>query len=270
MVTGYSRGAVMRKSRHGLRLAVNNDADLMRYRSGRSRSRGIPETDSTSRIRSAGTLPDFFHFWMAWYLSPHLSAVARRPPQDFMTSSTTLMPHNLQPLVAVSQQPRDAVAFPRMQLMVASSEKERTAFKAALNAQIKKLSEEESGKETSRPSNWLFRRLEKLRIQNPRKNYPRVSSATCGYWVRGEKIATPENSSMLMAALGMKRGQLFGEASGDDDRLTRIIERWDQVPEHIKQSMFTMVSPEKADAVIQPTGEGNAKNTRNTGIRGAR
>lgn len=131
-----------------------------------------------------------------------------------------------------------------MQLMVANAEKERRRFKEALNARVAKDHPAERG----RPQ-WLHRKLNEYRIKTGRKGKV-VSIATCGYWLRSEKIARQENATLLCGALGMTRGELYGDS--EDPRLAAIVERWGELPEHMKNGMFSMVGVDAPSEPIRP------------------
>lgn len=132
-----------------------------------------------------------------------------------------------------------------MQRMVAGAKNEREIFKEALNARVAKEHPEKRG----RPQ-WLYARLEEYRKANGRRGKT-VSVQTCAYWLSGEKVAKQENATLLMGALGMSRGELFGESG--DPRLAALIQAWQDIPEKIKNGIYAMVKPtEEADE--EPVG----------------
>lgn len=120
--------------------------------------------------------------------------------------------------------------------MVGSAEKERRRFSAALNARV----EREHPQKRGRPQ-WLHRKLNDYRAKTGRRGKT-VSVQTCAYWLAGEKIAKHEHATLLCEALGMTRGELFGES--EDPRLQAIVEQWADLPEHMKNGIFSMVIPD--------------------------
>lgn len=150
------------------------------------------------------------------------------------------MDANVQPPVALRQQLRVTPLFANMQPMVVSSESERAKFKAALNERIAQDHPEEWGR-----AQWLFEKLKAHHKTKRLKGKP-VSVQTCGYWVRGDKLPGPANTTLLCDALGVTRGQLFGDSS--DPRLQRLNEIWSYLPEHMKNGIDQMITGEKARA----------------------
>lgn len=118
--------------------------------------------------------------------------------------------------------------------MVADSKQERERFAKALNERVAKEHPEERG----RPQ-WLQKKLKEFRTKSGRRG--KVSVQTCAYWLNGTKIAKLENATLLCDALGMTRGELFGETN--DARLAAIIERWNELPEHQKNGVYSMIVP---------------------------
>jgi hypothetical protein len=118
--------------------------------------------------------------------------------------------------------------------MVVDSNQERERFAAKLNERIAK----EHPAERGRPQ-WLHKRLKEFSAKTRRGKPPSVQ--TCAYWLAGTKIARLENATLLCDALGMTRGELFGETN--DARLAAIIERWNDLPEHQKNGVYSMVVP---------------------------
>lgn len=118
-----------------------------------------------------------------------------------------------------------------MQPMVANDSKERKIFAAALNARVAKDHPSKRG----RPR-WLFEMIEDYRRRHPREGFESVSVQTCAYWLKGEKIAKERNATLLIAVLGISRGELYGEAT--DPRLARVIAEWDTAPERLKQAIM--------------------------------
>lgn len=233
MVTG--------KAHARLRLViVDGEAVSRGYKSGRKSERDTPDAASSASTRSAGILPKRRHFWTAWYRTPSFSAMDLSPPPPTIALSTASMPSTLQPPVAERQQLPVAIFFNSMQPMVASDEKEREAFKLALNARVAKEHPEVRG----RPR-WLHGQLVR-HAKAKRLKGKVVSVATCAYWLAGKKIAALGNDTLLCDVLGMTRGELFGESS--DPRLQAIVERWQTLPEHLKNGIHGLVSPEE-----QPT-----------------
>lgn len=224
------------KNQARLRLVVIDGVRLSRgYKSGRSSDRETPDTSSSASTRSAGTRPEARHFCTAWYRTPSFSATARRPPPPSIARSTASMPSNLQPPVAIRQQLRVAAYFSKMQPMVVDSRQERERFAKALNERVAREHPEERG----RPQ-WLQKKLKEFIAKSGRRRkVPSVQ--TCAYWLAGTKIARVGNDTLLCDALGMTRGELFGETS--DARLAAIIECWNDLPEHQKNGMYSMVVP---------------------------
>jgi hypothetical protein len=87
---------------------------------------------------------------------------------------------------------------------------------------------------------WLHERLRGYYRQTGRKLKP-VSKQTCAYWLAGTKLPRPEYVTMLCSALGMTRGELFGET--EDPRLALVIERWSDLPENMKNGLYAMLNP---------------------------
>lgn len=117
--------------------------------------------------------------------------------------------------------------------MVGNAEKERERFKDALNARVQKEHPDKRG----RPQ-WLRKKLNEYRIKTGRKGKT-VSVQTCAYWLSGDKIAKHEHATLLCDALGMTRGELFGDS--EDPRLSAIVENWADLPEHMKNGIFSMI-----------------------------
>jgi hypothetical protein len=227
-----------------LRLVIDNERDDADsepgggYMSGRNSWRGTPEISSTVRTRSAGIRPDRRHFWTAWYRTPHLVAKGKRPPPPEIARSTALMTRNLQLPVALRQQPRVVALFPTMQPMVASSQTERERFAKALNERIAKDHPDKWGRAV-----WLHDTLRDFWKRTGKKG-KLVSAATCGYWVAGTKLPKAEHVTMLCSALGMTRDELFGgHGDAGDPRLALIIERWDELPEEMKNGLYAFFNP---------------------------
>lgn len=220
----------------GLRLVVI-DGELVSngYKSGRRRWRETPDTASKAITRSAGTRPERAHFWTACHVTPIFLPTDRKPPPDWIAVDTGPMTPTLQPRVAIRQQPRVAACFSSIQHMVANAEKERERFRDALNARVKKDHPEKRG----RPQ-WLRDKLHAHMKRTGNRSKP-VSAQTCAYWLSGQKIAKPHHVSMLCDALGMTRGELFGES--EDPRLAALIERWADLPEHMKNGIASMITP---------------------------
>jgi hypothetical protein len=145
------------------------------------------------------------------------------------------MTPNLQPPVAIRQQLRVAARFSKMQLMVVDSRQERERFAKALNERVAREHPDPRG----RPQ-WLHRKLKDFIAKGGRRRKA-PSVATCAYWLAGTKIARVGNDTLLCDALGMTRGELFGETN--DLRLAAIIERWPDLPEHQKNGVFSMIVP---------------------------
>jgi hypothetical protein len=119
--------------------------------------------------------------------------------------------------------------------MVVAAEKERERFRDALNARVQRDHPAHRG----RPQ-WLRKKLSE-HLKRSGKRGKAVSIQTCAYWLSGEKIAKHENATLLCEALGMTRGELFGQA--EDPRLAAIVERWASLPENMKSGLFSMVIP---------------------------
>jgi hypothetical protein len=119
--------------------------------------------------------------------------------------------------------------------MVTTAQKERERFRIALNARIAIEHPPEHGR-----AQWLHERLTAYMKRNGIKRKP-VSPQTCGYWVRGEKIAGPANATILCGALGMTRGDLFGDT--EDPDLAKVVENWSDLPGHIKHAILSLVDP---------------------------
>lgn len=216
-----------------LRLVIDNES--RGYRSGRSSCRETPDTASIESTRSAGTRPDLRHFWTAWYRTPHFAAKGCSPPPPSIARSITFMERTLQLAVAIRQQPRGAKRFPTMQPMVAGAMNEREHFREALNARV---SREHPGVR-GRPV-WLHAKLLAYYKQNGRKVKP-PSKQTTAYWLAGTKLPKPEHITMLCTALGMTRGELFGET--EDPRLALVIERWAELPDNVKNGLYAILNP---------------------------
>jgi len=221
------------KGQARLRLVVDNERESDGgYMSGRSSCLETPDAASTDRTRSAGTRPVRRHFWTAWYRTPHFSANGCNPPPPSIARSTTLMGATLQLPVAIRQQPQVVSLFPNMQLMVAAGKTERERFQEALNARVAREHKEERGRAV-----WLYDHL--VKYGKTHRNAPSFSKALCGYYITGKKIPTGDRVGALCDALGMSRGELFGEAH--DPRLAAIIRKWAELPERMKNGMFSMV-----------------------------
>jgi hypothetical protein len=119
--------------------------------------------------------------------------------------------------------------------MVVGSQNERERFTAALNERVGRDHPEVRGRPV-----WLHDRLVTYYKQNGRKKKP-VSIQTCAYWLSGKKLPRPEYVTMLCSALGMTRGELFGET--EDPRLALLIERWAELPENWKDGLEAMLNP---------------------------
>lgn len=122
--------------------------------------------------------------------------------------------------------------------MVVGGTKERGRFAAKLNERVARDHPQKRGK-----PQWLHKKLKDFLAKSGRRWKP-PSVATCAYWLAGTKVARLENATLLCDALGMTRGELFGETS--DDRLAAIIERWADLPEHQKNGVYSLVVPQEA------------------------
>ena len=128
-----------------------------------------------------------------------------------------------------------------MQLMVANGKTEKDHFKEALNERVSQDYPEIRGRPV-----WLYDELQKYRRTHRRFQSVSISKQICAYWLKGEKLPTGDRLQLLCAALGMTRGQLFGETH--DEGLALIVKRWDKLPAHIKRAMRSMAEPDEEEA----------------------
>lgn len=130
--------------------------------------------------------------------------------------------------------------------MVASAS-EREHFRAALNERVAEKHADVRGRPV-----WLFNFLTDFRAKHRSRKYPEITKQTCAYWLKGDKLPTGERLALLCDALGMTRGQLFGETQ--DERLALIIRQWPNLSERKKEGLFSLIRPEEAiqdtDAVV--------------------
>jgi hypothetical protein len=160
------------------------------------------------------------------------------------------MDGSLQLPVAIRQQLRVVPLFDTVSFMNTArkqvpkmdpGQQERARFKAALNKRVAEDHPAERGRAV-----WLYETLRAYR-KNTDKSAPEVSSQTCGYWLRGDKIAKHENATLLCNALNMSRDELFGEANGDH-RLNDIVEAWARLPEQMKETLHVVALSKKNSA----------------------
>lgn len=228
----YSRST--KNNQADLRLLVFDDSTG--YRSGRNSDRGTPDSASRAKTRSAGTRPDLRHLCSAWYRTPSFSASGCKPPPALIARSTTAsMPPTLQLPVALRQQPPGVALFPTIAYMAVGSPNERERFRKALNDRVKRDHPDVRGRPV-----WLYNELHAYTRKTGRKIRP-PSKQTCAYWLAGTKIPKPEHITLICDALGLTRGELFGETG--DARLAAIVERWADLPENMKNGIFSMVTP---------------------------
>lgn len=195
----------MKKRYARLRLAWNRDRETGGYTSGFNLSRGTPETDSTRSTRRAGTFPDFFHFWTAWWDTPHERANLNNPPLALIASSTELMRDNLQPIVALSQQGIVANRRGTLQPMVVRTKSDaKKGFGKALNEFLDGVSECPNGRGRT---TWLRARLNK-HARSEVVTYEAVRK-----WLKGLEIPDQSNLVILMDAIKATWPDLFPEIS---------------------------------------------------------
>lgn len=127
------------------------------------------------------------------------------------------------------------------ELKATPGEQERLRFKAALNKRVEQDHPKKHGRAV-----WLYETLRRYRKEVDRAA-PDVSEQTCGYWLRGDKVAKHENATLLCNALNISRDELFGEAS-QDQRLNDIVEAWARLPDSIKETLHVVALSKKTAA----------------------
>lgn len=232
-----------KQSQPYLRLAFSR-GDSSGYRSGRSSERETPETDSRASTRSAGTFPDFRHFWTAWYRTPSLPATDLSPPAPEIARETGFSMHsNVQPIIAFRQQPIRVRSPDTMQPMVeAAKYTAREEFAEWLNGHVQRLGAPVRG----RPK-WLQRLLED-------EAGLKVSYETCRKWLAGLDIPDRANEALLHKALGV---QVQAEETDQEFEMLRKI--WRSLPQksrsHLIDTAMLAQSAAKAGNAEQPAAE---------------
>lgn len=174
------------------------DVDSGGYKSGRSSDRDTPEAFSRGITRSAGTRPDFLHFWRAWYRTPNFSERDCKPPPSSIARSTGFMPTTLQPKSVIGQQPSNVIGFATMQLMVVKAKKDAMErFSANFNAELTRIDAPEYG----RPA-WLAKELKD-------KAAFVVTVTSCQKWLGGLQIPRSSHLSVICRAFGFNQQQLL-------------------------------------------------------------
>lgn len=178
------RGAAYMKDQPRLALVVSPSF----ARSGLSRILETPDTSSAFATRLSGMRLDFRHFWTAWYDTPIRSAKTPRPPLRLIATSTSdAMDCNLQPIVAVRQQPPLAFVLSKLQPMIALTKNEaRKRFGQQLNTVCNALGAPVRG----RPK-WLQKQIRNA-----------VSYEQCRKWLAGIDIPDEANTAILVDSLG--------------------------------------------------------------------
>jgi hypothetical protein len=186
------------KGQARLRLIRCNESVSGGYKSGRRSNRDTPDAFSSGNTRSAGTRPDFLHFWSAWYRTPNFSESGCKPPPPLIARSTGFMTATLQLKSVIGQQPSNVIGFATMQLMVAKAKKDAMAlFSAMLNAEFDRLNAPKRG----RPA-WMKRELKtRARFE--------TTTTSCQKWLGGQQIPRSSHLAIIVKAFGLNHQLLM-------------------------------------------------------------
>lgn len=222
-----------------LRLVVSNDRSSG-YRSGRSSERETPDATSSAMTRFGGTRPLRSHFCTAWYRTPIFSAVDWSPPAASIALSTDVMSRNLQPIVALRQQPMRVSGSDTLQPMVVQAKRVirtkddvRKEFGARLTEHL-----ERNGIPRRRQISYLYERLSV-------KGVPGVSKETCRKWTRGLELPDEANLDLLASRIGADPYVLrHGEhpiPSSHDDETHELFDLWKKIPDEQRSHVIQIM-----------------------------